>query len=131
MVVPTAPTGVDGLEVENSNKAIFEFAETRPGTQVPEWFGLTELHPDLMRRDELLPTRSGAESRARLLAGQIKRCPAIGGAGEPRLQRKPAEQTALAQVGPEIVSTYRHLGDELIERAAIVLLAQMLWPSVA
>lgn len=75
IVTPTVP--LDSPDDETGaqlNISHFEFAESRAGTQVPEWAGVTEMHPELVSEDGVTPTDEGAEERARLLAAGIEEC---------------------------------------------------------
>jgi hypothetical protein len=75
MVVPTIhglhPGGVDD---SGKNRAVAEFAASRPGTQTPDWQGAVFRHPELMQADDLHPIEAGAELRARLIAQGVMGC---------------------------------------------------------
>ncbi len=75
MVVPTIhglhPGGVDD---SGKNRAVAEFAASRPGTQVPDWNGVVATHPELMQSDNLHPIPAGAELRAQLIAQGVEGC---------------------------------------------------------
>lgn len=75
IVVPTVPLDSPDNETDAQlNISLFEFAESRAGTQVPEWAGMTEMHPELVGEDGVTPTDEGAEERARLLAAGVEEC---------------------------------------------------------
>jgi lysophospholipase L1-like esterase len=94
LVVPTIHGfTVNGIDDTGKNRVVRAFAASRPGTQVPDWARTEETHPELMRPDDLHPIPAGADLRARLIAGGIKRCLGIAAAA----QRKPALDS-----GPEL-----------------------------
>lgn len=75
MVVPTIHgLMVNGTDDTGKNRVVREFAASRPGTQVPDWDGFENAHPELMQADNLHPTEAGAEARARLIAEGIVGC---------------------------------------------------------
>jgi hypothetical protein len=75
MVVPTIhglhPGGVSDA---GKNRAVAEFAASRPGTQVPDWNAFVATHPELMQADNLHPIPAGAELRAQLIAQGVEGC---------------------------------------------------------
>lgn len=75
MVVPTIhqPT-VDGVTPAAKNAVIRDFASSRPGTQVPDWAGFVDSHPELMQADNLHPLPAGADERAQLIALGVLDC---------------------------------------------------------
>lgn len=86
MVVPSVyGFTVNGVDNSGKNAIVRSFAASRPGTQVPDWFGVASTRKDLMQSDDLHPTPEGADHRARLVANGIKAClgfaQASGGAG--------------------------------------------------
>jgi hypothetical protein len=75
MVVPTIHgLTVNGIDSSGKNRAVEEFAASRPGTQVPDWATAEETHPELMQADDLHPIAAGADLRARLIARGVKAC---------------------------------------------------------
>jgi len=75
MVVPTIHgLVVDGVGNAGKNRAVAEFAASRPGTQTPDWAGAVAAHPELMQSDNLHPTPEGADLRARLIARGVQAC---------------------------------------------------------
>jgi len=94
LVVPTIHGfTVNGIDNTGKNRVVRAFAASRPGTQVPDWARAEETHPELMQSDDLHPIPAGADLRARLIAGGIKRCLGIAAAA----QREPALES-----GPEL-----------------------------
>jgi hypothetical protein len=75
LVVPTIhglhPGGVDDT---GKNRAVAEFAASRPGTQVPDWAAVVDTHPELMQADNLHPIPEGADFRAQLIAQGVEGC---------------------------------------------------------
>ncbi len=99
MVVPTIHGfTVNGIDNTGKNRVVRAFAASRPGTQVPDWATAEETHPELMQSDDLHPIPAGAELRARLIAGGIKRCLGIAAAA----QRGPALES-----GPELPPAHK------------------------
>ncbi len=78
MVVPTVngPT-VNGVDSSGINRAIYSFAASRPGTQVPDWAGAVSRAPDAAQ-----PRRHPPDPRGRGLPGAAHR------RRRPRLQRR-------------------------------------------
>jgi hypothetical protein len=75
IVVPTIHGfTVNGVDNAGKNRAVAEFAASRPGTQTPDWAGFVHTHPQLMQSDGLHPIEAGAEARAELIAEGISRC---------------------------------------------------------
>jgi hypothetical protein len=75
MVVPTVHGyTVEGVDNTGKNRAVAEFAASRPGTQTPDWAGTAETHPELMQSDDLHPIEAGAELRAQLIAQGVTAC---------------------------------------------------------
>jgi len=69
MVVPTIHgLSVGGVGNGGKNRAVRAFAESRPGTQTPNWARVAATRSDLMQPDDLHPTPEGADRRARLIA---------------------------------------------------------------
>ena len=78
MVVPTIHGFiVDGVDNEGKNQVVREFAASRPGTQMPDWAGVAEPHPELMQADDLHPIAEGADFRAQLIAQGVRACLAL------------------------------------------------------
>jgi len=99
MVVPTIHGfTVNGIDNTGKNRVVRAFASSRPGTQVPDWAGAEETHPELMQSDDLHPIPAGADLRARLIAQGIKRCLGVVAAA----QRQPALES-----GPELPSVHK------------------------
>lgn len=100
LVVPTIhglhPGGVSDA---GKNRAVAEFAASRPGTQVPDWAAVVAAHPELMQADNLHPIPEGADYRAQLIAQGVEGClayeqarasaPPEPAAGEPRPEIEP------------------------------------------
>ncbi|HET7589921.1 MAG TPA: hypothetical protein VFK14_07020 [Solirubrobacterales bacterium] len=100
LVVPTIhglhPGGVSDA---GKNRAVAEFAASRPGTQVPDWAAVVAAHPELMQADNLHPIPEGADYRAQLIAQGVEGClayeqarasaPPEPAAGEPRPEVEP------------------------------------------
>jgi hypothetical protein len=79
MVVPTIHgLTVNGIDSAGKNRAVTEFAASRPGTQTPDWARVVKTHPELMQSDNLHPIPAGADFRARLIARGVKACLAQG-----------------------------------------------------
>jgi lysophospholipase L1-like esterase len=79
MVVPTIHgLTVNGIDSAGKNRAVREFAASRPGTQTPDWARVVKTHPELMQSDDLHPVPEGANYRARLIARGVKACLAQG-----------------------------------------------------
>lgn len=132
MVVPTIhglhPGGVgDG----GKNRAVAEFAASRPGTQVPDWAAVVAAHPELMQADNLHPIQAGAEYRAQLIAQGVEGClayaqarasaPPQPAAGEPRPEVEPiATVGRLRARQTEVMDSIR---GEVLRQAAASLLA--------
>ncbi len=76
MVVPTIHgLTVDGVDSAGKNRAVRDFAASRPGTQTPDWAHVVATRPELMQPDNLHPTvPAGADYRARLIARGVKAC---------------------------------------------------------
>jgi hypothetical protein len=76
MVVPTIHgLTVNGIDSSGKNRAVRQFAASRPGTQTPDWAHAVATHPELMQPDHLHPTvPAGADFRARLIARGVKAC---------------------------------------------------------
>jgi hypothetical protein len=75
MVVPTIHgLTVDGVDSSGKNEVVSSFAESRPGTQVPDWAGAVAAHPELMQPDNLHPLPEGADLRAQLIAEGVRAC---------------------------------------------------------
>ena len=127
MVVPTIhglhPGGVDD---SGKNRAVAEFAASRPGTQVPDWQGAVATHPELMQADNLHPIEEGADYRAQLIAQGVEGCLAYGQARatappEPRADVEPIATVGRLQARQEVV-----IGDistDLLRQAAASLVA--------
>ncbi|HEY2479720.1 MAG TPA: hypothetical protein VGI17_13450 [Solirubrobacterales bacterium] len=80
IVVPTIHGfTVNGVDNAGKNRAVAEFAASRPGTQTPDWAGFVHTHPQLMQSDNLHPIEAGAQARGELIAEGISSCLA----GEP------------------------------------------------
>jgi hypothetical protein len=92
LVVPTVEPRVkpDNSNTEK-NRAIFEFATSRPRTLVPEWSGVVEMEPHLrIRSHDLYTFPEAAGYRGQQLGGAISDCVAIAhGHKEPRPQPVP------------------------------------------
>jgi hypothetical protein len=135
MVVPTIhglhPGGVDD---SGKNRAVAEFAASRPGTQTPDWQGAVFSHPELMQADDLHPIEAGAELRARLIAQGVMACLAgsTGGSASAAPTRGPALAEAPARIrrvhGMELreEEISRTIGMELLRRTAASILAATL-----
>jgi len=96
MVVPTIHgLTVNGVDSSGKNRVVESFAASRPGTQVPDWAGFAEAHPELMQADGLHPIPQGAQARAQLIARGVKACLAFMTPPAPALETAPA----LAPVG--------------------------------
>jgi len=82
MVVPTIHgLSVGGVGNGGKNRAVRAFAESRPGTQTPNWARVAATRSDLMQPDDLHPTPEGADRRARLIAEGVQACLAGTGIG--------------------------------------------------
>ncbi|TMK55480.1 MAG: hypothetical protein E6G51_12895 [Actinobacteria bacterium] len=116
MVVPTihTPSGEDPEPFIAKSKEVFEFAETRPTTETPEWAGAADLEPGLLDPDGIRPTPRGIEVRARLIAEAVRSCLA------PRVAPpRPAPKTveATAGFGDEIRSIYGQISMDVVRFA--------------
>jgi hypothetical protein len=135
MVVPTIhglhPGGVDDT---GKNRAVAEFAASRPGTQTPDWAGAVARHPELMQADNLHPIEAGAELRARLIARGVMGCLAFesGAAVSSAAPRAPALRTppkhlphveAMERRQAEIVGA---IGAEMLRQTAARTVAALL-----
>jgi hypothetical protein len=135
MVVPTIhglhPGGIDDT---GKNKAVAEFAASRPGTQVPDWAGTVAAHPELMQADNLHPIPEGADYRAQLIAQGVEGClsyeqarstaPPQPAAGEPRPEVEPiATVGRLRARRAEVMEAIR--ADVLRQVAASLLLGAL------
>ncbi len=131
MVVPTIhglhPGGVDDT---GKNRAVAEFAASRPGTQVPDWAEVVATHPELMQSDNLHPIEAGADYRAQLIAQGVEGClayeqarvaaPPEPAAGEPRPEVEPIATVGRLQARrTEVMDAIR--GDVLRQAAAALL----------
>jgi len=65
---------VEGANNDGKNRAVTEFAASRPGTQVPDWAGAVSRDPGLLHSDGLHPTSEGAAHRAQLIAQGVLGC---------------------------------------------------------
>ena len=132
MVVPTIhglhPGGVSDA---GKNRAVAEFAASRPGTQVPDWNAVVATHPELMQADNLHPIAEGADYRAQLIAQGIQGClayeqarasaPPEPAAGEPRPEVEPIATVGKLQARQaEVMDAIR--GD-VLRQAAVSLVA--------
>jgi lysophospholipase L1-like esterase len=124
MVVPTVHGfTVNGIGNDGKNRAVREFAASRPGTQAPDWAGAVAADPELLQADGLHPTPEGADLRARLIAQGIEGCLAHTQAPsrEPTLESGPGLTTVhkfarRRQVIARAVAT--SLGEAVAERLA-------------
>lgn len=88
IVVPTIEHAPSGAERVRENRAIFEFAASRPGTQVPEWSGLVAMRPKLwLQPRDFHANHQASTSRARLVRQAIHACLAFK-AGHPKREPK-------------------------------------------
>ncbi|HEU5106196.1 MAG TPA: hypothetical protein VFU11_10175 [Solirubrobacterales bacterium] len=112
MVVPTihAPTSEPTEEFIAKSKEVFEFAESRPSTETPEWAGAADLDPGLLRADGISPTAAGIRARAQLIAEAVHSCLS------PPTPRRPAPETVepTAGFGPEIQAIYGEIGLDIV-----------------
>jgi hypothetical protein len=134
MVVPTIhglhPGGVDD---SGKNRAVAEFAASRPGTQTPDRQGAVFRHPELMQADDLHPIKAGAELRARLIAQGVMGCfAAESGASAssapswPALEEAPARIPQVREMERREVAISRAIGMELLRQTAASTLAALL-----
>jgi hypothetical protein len=135
MVVPTIhglhPGGVDD---SGKNRAVAEFAASRPGTQTPDWAGFVARHPELMQADDLHPIEAGAQARARLIAQGVMGCLAFeSGAGVsaapsrgPALESAPAHIPQSHEMERRQVALAKAIGTEVLRQAAARALAGIL-----
>jgi len=135
MVVPTIhglhPGGVDD---SGKNRAVAEFAASRPGTQTPDWQGAVFQHPELMQADNLHPIEAGAELRARLIAQGVMACLAYesgattSGAHSrgPALEQAPATIPQVHEMQRREAELSRAIGIELLRQTAASTLAALL-----
>jgi hypothetical protein len=134
MVVPTIhglhPGGVDD---SGKNRAIAEFAASRPGTQTPGWAGFVARHPELMQADDLHPIEAGAEARARLIARGVMNCFAAGSGTRLSRARRPALATPPPHLSPvhemeeRQTAIARAIGAEVLRNALARTVAAWLW----
>lgn len=132
LVVPTIhglhPGGVSDA---GKNRAVAEFAASRPGTQVPDWAAVVATHPELMQADNLHPIAEGADYRAQLIAQGVQGClayeqarataPPQPAAGEPRPEVEPiATVGKLRARQAEVMDAIRA---DVLRQAAASLLA--------
>ncbi len=112
MVVPTIHGfTVNGIDNSGKNRAVREFAASRPGTQTPDWAGAVAAHPELLQADGLHPTSEGAELRARLIAQGVLGCLA----GESTQSAAPVHQETRPRPELEMVSRFQQRQAELVE----------------
>jgi hypothetical protein len=79
MVVPTVngPT-IAGVDSSGINRAIYAFAASRPGTQVPDWAGAVAENPSVVGPDGIHPGPDGYAYRAQLIGDAIQACGTFG-----------------------------------------------------
>lgn len=79
MVVPTVngPT-IGGADSSGINRAIYGFAASRPGTQVPDWAGAVAENPSLVGSDGIHPGPDGYAYRAQLIGDAVQACGSFG-----------------------------------------------------
>jgi len=79
MVVPTVngPT-IGGVDSSGINRAIYAFAASRPGTQVPDWAGAVAENPSVVGSDGIHPGPDGYAYRAQLIGDAIQACGTFG-----------------------------------------------------
>jgi hypothetical protein len=127
MVVPTIhglhPGGVDDT---GKNRAVAEFAASRPGTQVPDWQAAVFTHPELMQADNLHPIEEGADYRAQLIAQGVEGCLAYDQAlatapPEPRTDVEPIATVGRLQAREE--AAMGEIRADVLRQAAASLLA--------
>jgi hypothetical protein len=131
LVVPTIHGyTVDGVDNTGKNRAVAEFAASRPGTQVPDWAAVVATHPELMQADNLHPIEAGADYRAQLIAQGVDGClayeqarasaPPQPAAGEPRPEVEPIATVGRLQARQsEVMSALRA---DVLRVAAVSLL---------
>jgi hypothetical protein len=126
MVVPTVhglhPGGVDD---SGKNRAVAEFAASRPGTQVPDWAGTVASHPELMQADNLHPVAEGADYRAQLIAQGVEGCLAYGQAvaeapPEPRTDVEPI--APVGKLRARRAAVMGSIGEDVLRQVAASLL---------
>jgi hypothetical protein len=132
MVVPTIhglhPGGVSDA---GKNRAVAEFAASRPGTQVPDWAAVVATHPELMQADDLHPIAAGADYRAQLIAQGVEGClayeqarasaPPEPAAGEPRPEVEPI--ATVGKLRARQAEAMEAIRGDLLRQAAASLLA--------
>jgi hypothetical protein len=75
LVVPTIERYRSGAENIAKNRAIFAFAASRPGTQVPEWAAIADMRPKLwLQPHDFHPNHEAATYRARLVTRAVRAC---------------------------------------------------------
>lgn len=130
LIAPTVrgPLGQDDDEAKN--RALFEFAESRPATtQVPEWWGATEMRPGLLDAAGL-PTAAGARFRAHLIARAIDECLARkAGSGQAAVRPKPVRLEPLDLTGPLIAAIQADAAVEVMRVFVLTALARTILPS--
>lgn len=100
LVVPTIHGfTVNGVDNTGKNRAVAQFAASRPGTQVPDWAGTVEAHPELLQSDGLHPIPAGAELRAQLIAQGVEGCLAYEQARKTAPPQPRAHVETIATVG--------------------------------
>jgi len=79
MVVPTVngPT-IGGVDSSGLNRAVYAFAASRPGTQVPDWAGAVAENPSVVGSDGIHPGPDGYAYRAQLIGDAIQACGTFG-----------------------------------------------------
>lgn len=132
LVVPTIhglhPGGVDDT---GKNRAVAEFAASRPGTQVPDWAAAVATHPELMQADNLHPIPEGADYRAQLIAQGVEGCLAFDQAvasapPEPRADVEPIATVGRLQARQaDVMGAIRA---DVLQQAAGTFLAGALMP---
>ncbi len=128
MVVPTVHGfTVDGIDNTGKNRVVEAFAASRPGTQVPDWAGAVDTHPELMQADDLHPIAEGADYRAQLIARGIQGCLAFSSAParEPALESGP-DLPAVAKIARRQASVAEAIGTELARNLAVQMAQRQL-----
>ena len=108
MVLSTVDAASDGSSNDVKSRATFEFAASRPGTQVLEWSGVVDMTPRLRLYPKgFRPNHPAATYRARMMAEAVRDCLAY------RLHRRPPPETTdgkLFTPGDRISKEVQRLG---------------------
>jgi hypothetical protein len=123
---------VEGTNNDGKNRAVREFAASRPGTQVPDWAGAIASDPAVLQSDGLHPTPEGSDLRAQLIAQGVLGClsysETIQPAGPPPEAIEATRMRPVSRLADRERAAEREIAGDLIRQAAAVALARLLLP---